>query len=141
MTYGNACLSIAVKLKNKSNNLVEWGNVYYKRLIPNSNVVSTEAREKLEKIVQEINLKSTEEKLNFILKPETKVLKKPYIKNSFINNDLTSFFENLTYMADDGFLIIPLNGKLKKDALTSLEIAFNNIIGKIKNLNNNKIKR
>lgn len=39
MYDGDACLAIAVRLRKKNSNLIEWGNIYNKRLIPSSSTV------------------------------------------------------------------------------------------------------
>ena len=140
MSYGDVYLAIAVRLRNKANNLIEWGNIYYKRLIliPNSDITSK--KEILEKMIQEIDSKSVEEKLEFILNYENKILKKPYAKSSFVNNELTSFFENMHCETDDGFSIIPLNQKLNNEVLSSIDSSYNDIMANIQGLNSQKIK-
>lgn len=140
MYDGDACLAVAVRLKNKTSNSIEWGNIYYKRLISNSNAVSSEARQKLEKMLSDINEKSEEEKLNFILKTESKIFKKPYAKSVTVIPQLASFFENLQYMSDD-YPAVSLGGRFPKNAVPYLETVFSDTITKTQSLSSNKIKR
>ncbi len=130
MRTGDACLAVAVRLRNKTSNSIEWGNIYYKRLIPNSSAFSIETREKLEKMVSEIRAKDEGEILNFILKPESKINKKPYLKSAFINPELAPFFQNLQHL-DGDFSTVSLGGKLPKDVVSHLEDTFNDTIGGI----------
>ncbi|WP_285816121.1 hypothetical protein [Thomasclavelia cocleata] len=141
MVCGDACLAVAVRLKNKTDDSIEWGNIYYKRLISNSDAVSSEAREKLEKMLSEINEKSEEEKLNFILNTENKVFKTPYAKSCFIIPELASFFQNLQQLLYDGYPAVSLGGKFPKEALPYLGSVFTDIIAKTQNLSSDKMKR
>lgn len=140
MYNGDACLAVAVRLKNKTSNSIEWGNIYYKRLISNSNTVSAETRQKLEIMLSEIKEKSEEEKLNFILKTESKIFKRPYVKSETVIPQLAAFFENLQYMSDD-YPTVSLGGRFPKDAVPYLETVFSNAITKTQNLSGNKIKK
>lgn len=130
MRNGDACLAVAVRLKNKTSNSIEWGNIYYKPLIPNSSAVAIETREKLEKMVSEIKAKDEGEILSFILKPESKISKKPYLKSSFISPELAPFFKNLQHL-DGDWPTVSLGGKLPKDVIPILEDTFNDTIGGI----------
>ena len=89
MFSGDACFAVAVRLKNKTNDQIEWGNIYYKRLISNSDAVSAESRIKLEKKLGEIYEDSKEKKLEFILRNENKM----FHPKSFSSID--KFFDNL----------------------------------------------
>ena len=44
MYDGDACLAVAARLKNKNTNRIEWGNIYYKRLIPNMDAVNLKSK-------------------------------------------------------------------------------------------------
>ena len=72
MTYGVPCLAISVRLKNKSSSLIEWGNVYYKKLDLESNL--SISKENVEKKLSEIYESDKEYKLDFISKSESKIL-------------------------------------------------------------------
>ncbi len=124
-SYGDSCLAVASRLKNKDSGLIEWGNIYYKKLVPNSCV--PDARKKLEKMYDEICESSIEDKLEFILRPETLFVKKPYERSLFINPEISSFFKNLNYSSELS-CYIDLGGYFPKDALPYLEETFSKII-------------
>jgi len=133
MYNGDACFAVAVRLKNKTNEQIEWGNIYYKRLISDSDAVSAESRIKLEKKLGEIYEDSKEKKLEFILRNENKIFKKPYAKSSLVIPQLASFFQNLNGSSFDGYPTVQLGGRFPKDAISYLETTFNDIVAKTKN--------
>ena len=106
---------------------------YYKQLIPNSSVYSPNEREKLERKFSEIYEGSKEEKLEFILKNENKIFKKPYAKDMLIPSQLAPFFKNLNGLTDDGYPTVELGGKLPKDVIPYLQATFNDVVDKTKN--------
>lgn len=138
MYNGDACLAVAVRLKNKTSKLIEWGNVYYKRLIRDSSVYSVEARKKIEKIFGEIYASSKEKKLDFILRSENRITKKPYATNMLVDPKIVSFFKNLNGTAEDGFPIVRLGGKIPKEVIPFIDAAFNCSIDNIKNSSNKR---
>ena len=134
MFSGDACFAVAVRLKNKTNDQIEWGNIYYKRLISNSDAVSAESRIKLEKKLGEIYEDSKEKKLEFILRNENKIFKRPYAKDSLVIPQLASFFKNLNGSSFDGYPTVQLGGRFPKEAISYLEAALNDIVAKTENI-------
>jgi len=138
MYNGDACLAIAVRLKNKTSNLIEWGEVYCKRLIRNSSVYSNEARQKLGKILDEIYASSKEKKLEFILKSENRITKKPYAKDELVAPEIAAFFKNLKGSDSEGFPIVRLGGKLPKEVIPFIDTAFTCVVENVKSSSNNR---
>ena len=141
MYNGDACLAVAVRLKNKSTDLFDWGKIYYKRLIPNSSAVSADAREKLEEMLSDIRVKSVEEKLDFILRSESKIFKRPYAKSSLVYPQLASFFENLNHMDSFDYPAVALGGKFPKDAIPYLDDVYTDIVAKVPSLSEKREKK
>lgn len=129
MCPSDSCLALSVRVKNKGTKRIEWGQIYYKRLVKGSTDV-TMKKKQLKKIVKEIKDSSDEEKLIFITKPEEGILKRPYIKSfNSISPELTSFFDHLNSASQfDGYPQIHLGGKFPKEALPYLDLAFNKMV-------------
>lgn len=63
--------------------------------------------------------------MEFILKPENIITKKPYVTNMLIQPELASYFNNLNGMSMDGFGTVHLGGKIPKEVIPFIDAAFN----------------
>lgn len=128
---GVAALAIAVRLVNKHNGKIEWGNVFYKSLskdeyIKTSNLAS---RKKFQYMILMLCGGSKQEKLDFINKSESRIFTKPYQTKSTTSASISEYFENLNGRdVDDGWPTVSLNGHFPKDASEYLTSAYNGIL-------------
>lgn len=120
---GDGSLGLAVRLKNKENNIIEWGEIYYKPLMKNTTCNSREGREEIEKRFNEILMGSVEDKMKFITRLENKILKRPYAKDNLVDPVFSDFFKNLNFLAYD-YPAVSLGGKFPKEQLPFLNVAF-----------------
>lgn len=130
MGTGDGSLYLAAKLFNNKTNSVEWGRIYCKPLIKGSGSGPQVNDQLKDKIVQIMGT-SSEEKMKFILKPETLIFKKPYTGTSFIDPELASFFENLNMVADDGYPVIRLNGRFPNKARPGFYTKYDEVLAAI----------
>lgn len=131
MLEGNACLAVAVRLKNKTSGDIEWGRIYYKTLIKNHGAYSQEARKKLSSILHKIQNGSIETKLDFITNLENRLLKRYYAKSSFVDPELVAFFENLKYSTYDGYPAVCLGGRFPKELNPCVDMVFTEIVNEV----------
>lgn len=144
MYEGDACLAVATRLKNKSTQSIEWGNIYYKRLIQNSDAISKESRLKLENRLNQIFESSLDEKINFIFRAERKFLKTPYLKSEFIEPQLAAFLKKLGGSSSfDDYPTVSLDRKFPTEVVPNIELLFNDVVTKNQKLSseNQNIKR
>ena len=76
----DAALVLGVKIINNKTNEIEWANLFYKILAKNKSAVDINSEETIRKILSS----PLEEQLQFISRPETVILKKPYATTDFI---------------------------------------------------------
>lgn len=123
----NACLAIAVRLRNKKTGLLDWGSIYYKSLIENDSICKISTFTKVRNILKKLSCAPTNKKMDFIFKLETKVLETPYIRGNYVYPIFYLFFENLNRVSADGYPIVYLNGKIPRKAIKSIEKSYEEI--------------
>lgn len=128
MIDGDACLAIAVRLKSKDSKDIKWGRIYYKPLIKKHTAYGEEARKKLKSILYTIQNSSIDEKLDFITNLENRLLKRCYVKSSFVDPVLADFFENLNYSLYDGYPATDLGRPFPKELVPCVDSVFNEIV-------------
>lgn len=129
MSHGDGCLAIKARLVNKQTGKIEWGNVYYKRLIKSKDFSGPIYKEDLMDKLKAIYALPIEEKIAFIVRPESLFSKRPYAKSQFVEGQIASFFEGLSsYNSLYHDITIHLNGKLPNDVIPYLNNAFANIL-------------
>lgn len=133
----DTALVLGVKIINNKTNKIEWANLFYKILVKNKSVVDINSKEEIKKILSF----PLEEQLQFISRPETVILKKPYATTKFIEpSEFTSELKKSSY--DDGYPTIALDGKSSKEIRQEIGELFDNIMAMIneKTYENKKIK-
>ena len=131
MTYDltedvDASLVISVRLKNKKNDKIEYGETFYKKLIRHESCYNSETRVKLNKMMEELSNKTDEEKIAFIFRPESMVFKRPFTKSNIVPGEIASFLKDLEKVNESGSYIGI--GKFPKEAMPYLDEAYNNAI-------------
>ena len=126
MDYGDASLAIAVRLVDKKTKEVVWGNIYYKPLIKHA--FANHVKIELDNMVNDLYASSTEDKLNFITKPET-ITKREFKTYPFIDAYLSNYMQNLQHQ--DRLVeidtAVSLNGRFPKDALLEVNEVYNSL--------------
>ena len=125
----DACLAIAVRLKNKKNDKTVYGETFYKKLIRHESCYKPEIREKLNKMMEEFSNKTNEEKISFIFRPESKIFKRPFAKSDTCPGKISSFLQDLERVNETGAYIGI--GRFPKEAMPYLDEAYNNVIEQI----------
>lgn len=118
---GKTCLAVGARLRNKSTDLIDWGELYYKHV---SDTLDT-FKEKME----DLENSDYNEKIEFILKPENLILRKPYDMCDDVKSKLSNFFENLGWLKDDDeYPTVILDGPFPKVTVTFLNDAFDDAL-------------
>lgn len=130
----DAALVLGVKIINNKTNEIEWANLFYKILAKNKSAVDINSEETIRKILSS----PLEEQLQFISRPETVILKKPYATTDFI--EPSEFTNELKKSSYDDYPIITLGGKLSKEIRQETEELFDNIMAMI-NEKTTKLKK
>ena len=134
-------LVVAARLINKHTGKAEWGNVYYKSLVKTKNISNDEALNELTNKLNVIRKLSCEDKISFILKPESKLSKTPYTENDFklIDKKIATFFKDLINNDNNTesevkteekniYNTIHLNDKFPASAIPHLNSAFYGVL-------------
>lgn len=131
-----ACLTILVRLRNNETKKLEYANVFNKVLSKLHSAYSEETS----KIHNKLISASIEEKMAFILKPETFFLRKPYAKSSTVAS--YDFLKEFTYLDGYDYPSVSLDGKIPADAQVEIEEYYRNVLEstkeQIKEKNQNK---
>ena len=118
-------LEIAVRLKNKINGNVDWGNLYYKPYdkASKNNIINM----------------SDSEKINFVFTKYLENFNKMYLKYDANNAiDLDNFFKNKSTYAGDGYPIILLGGMFPNKAKPFINQKYDETLKQLKNIINDK---
>ena len=134
-------LVVTARLINKHTGKAEWGNVYYKSLVKTKNISNDEALNELTNKLNVIRKLSCEDKISFILKPESKLSKTPYTENDFklIDKKIATFFKDLINNDNNTesevkteekniYNTIHLNDKFPASAIPHLNSAFYGVL-------------
>ncbi len=130
-------LAIAARLKDKEENKVVWGNIFHKVLQKNIDPFTKETIEGLKRFMSKLNESSEREKLDFILRAESKSKRKcngMYQLSDSIDPRIAGFFENLQENKIGSPLAI-LGGRFPNDAIDELDDAYLTLIKNKEGLN------
>lgn len=131
MVPGDSGLAIATRLVNKESNLVEYGNLFFKKMIKGEDYhpSKTELTKRLDQMLSDISNGTVEDKMAFILRPERRFRKIPFIKDFSISSNLGDFFSDLRYF-DYGMMesVIGLGGPLPDDAKGLVDDKLNELV-------------
>lgn len=117
-----ASLVIMVRLRNNETKKLEYGNVFYKVIskLHKANDLETE------KLYSQLMNGTLEEKMAFIMRPETLILRKPYAKSGFVGS--YDFLNDFTYVDGYDYPSVALGGKVPNIAETEITEYYRNVL-------------
>ena len=133
----SATLALAVRLKDKEENKIVWGNIFHKILQKGVNPFSKETMAEIKTFMSKLNEKSEREKIDFIIRAEKKRKRKcdqMYQLSDYIDPRIAGFFENLQE-TKIGSPLANLGGRFPTDAISELDNAYITLIEKKEGLN------
>lgn len=125
----SAALVIFVRLVDKTSKKTIWGNIYIKILLHNVSIYNEE--DKIIREIQKLSEVSDDEKIEFILRPETEFNRK-FIKGGNWCLPYSGFFNDLAIEPYNN-IITPcynINGRFPNDALLIVKEKYDDIVSK-----------